>query len=370
MRVSPIALAIPFFFLFIGVELLFARRRGRRVLRLNDALGDLGCGIIQQLLGLFYSAVLVVAYSWVHERSRVVELPVAAQWVVAMIGVDFMYYWWHRASHRVNALWAAHVVHHQSEDMNLAVALRQSPITSLTVFPFYLVLAPLLPPLVLGGAAAINTLYQFWIHSELIPKLGPLELVFNTPSHHRAHHGVNPRYIDKNYAGILIVWDRLFGTFEEESEPVVYGTVEPLRSFDPIWAQVHPWVALGRVAARAPRVVDKLILWLMPPEWAPAGVPPHAPPGPVSPETRPKHDLPIAPRAAAYVASQLVFAVVATFLLLLFQATLAPAVKACAVATVILGLFSAAAVIERRSWIAVPAEILAVAAAALFAVLV
>jgi sterol desaturase/sphingolipid hydroxylase (fatty acid hydroxylase superfamily) len=367
-----IALAIPFFFLFIGVELAVSRALGRRVYRLTDAFGDLGCGIMQQVIGLFYSALLLAGYTWVHERCRLVELrSPALTWVVALVGVDFMYYWWHRASHRVNVLWAAHVVHHQSEDMNLAVALRQAPATSFTVFPFYVILALVVPPKELAVSASINTLYQFWIHTDLIGKLGPIEWVFNTPSHHRGHHGVNPRYIDKNYAGILIVWDRLFGTFEVESEPVVYGTVEQFKSFDPVWAQLHQWVVLARVASAAPRVVDKLTLWLRPPEWAPAGLPPHPAPGPVSPETRRKHEVPISKRVGVYVTLQLALAVAATFLLLLFQASLPRAVTAGAVALVVLGLFAGAALIEGRRW-AWPVEVsrLGLAAAGVAALLV
>jgi hypothetical protein len=183
-----------------------------------------------------------------------------------------------------------------------------------------------------------------------VPKLGPIEWVFNTPSHHRAHHGINPRYIDKSYAGILIIWDRLFGTFEAESEPVVYGTVEPLRSFDPLWAQVHPWVQLARGAIRAPRFADKIRIWFAPPEWSPEGVPPHAAPGPVSPGTRPKWEQASSPLAAAHVFALLTGAVVATFALLFAGGALAPRDLGLAVAGVLGTLFAGAALVEKRPW--------------------
>src|SRR5690606_31238042 len=150
---------------------------------------------------------------------------------------DFAYYWWHRASHRISFLWAAHVVHHQSEDYNLAVALRQAWFTSLSSWVLNLPLAFLgVPPLVYGVCAALNTLYQFWIHTRLVGKLGPLEWVLNTPSHHRVHHGIDAPYLDTNYGGVFIVFDRLFGTFVEETHEPRYGTLDPIRSFDPVWA--------------------------------------------------------------------------------------------------------------------------------------
>jgi sterol desaturase/sphingolipid hydroxylase (fatty acid hydroxylase superfamily) len=346
-----IAFAIPFFFFFIGVELLVARLTGRRPYRLNDAYADLGCGITQQAVGVFYGAALLGGHAWIYEHARLAEWrsPVLL-WTVGLVGVDFLYYWWHRTSHRVNALWMAHVVHHQSEDMNLAVALRQAPLTNFTAFPFYAVLAFVLPPTVLATSAAVNTLYQFWIHTELVPKLGPIEWVFNTPSHHRVHHGVNRRYIDKNYAGIFIVWDRLFGTFEEESERVVYGTVEPFRSFDPLWAQVHPWFKLAHTGWHAPRWLDKARIALMPPEWSPAGVPLPAAPSDVTPETRPKFDVARGSAIGAYVLVQLALTVVATFLLLLFQRRLDMVATLGVVGATLLTLFCGAALIEGRRW--------------------
>ncbi len=346
---SPIALAIPFFFLLIGVELAIARWLGRRVYRMNDAFSDLGCGIVQQVLAIFYGATLGAFNVHVYDNYRLTDMEGTVAWVVAFVGVDFLYYWWHRASHRVRLLWAAHVVHHQSEDMNLAVALRQAPATGFTILPFYLPLTLLgVPPFQLFIAASFNTIYQFWIHSELIPKLGPLEWVLNTPSHHRAHHGVNPIYIDTNYGGTLIIWDRLFGTFVEESEPVVYGTVKPLASFDPIWAQLHPWTELAVGSWRAPRLLDKALIWLMPPEWSPAGLAPHAPPGPVSPETRPKWDVATSTAVNWITFLAITAAVVGTFLLLWEQHGLAKETKALAAGT-ILGALAASAFLIRRA---------------------
>jgi len=365
-----IALSIPFFFLFIGMELLVARARRRRVYRLADAIGDLGCGMAQQLVLVFVGAALLGVYASVHDRFRLFTLDARtpAPWILSFVAVDFLYYWWHRASHRVNVLWAAHVVHHQSEDFNLAVALRQAIATSFTTLPFYLPMAFLgVPPIVYATMVAVSTLYQFWIHTELVGKLGPLEWVLNTPSHHRVHHAVNPQYLDRNYGAALIVWDRLFGTFEEEREAPVYGTVKPFQSFNAVWAQVAYFGELWKKAAAFPRLRDRLRLWVMPPPWIPAGLS-HEP----DPEVRgrPKHDPPLSRRVRWYALLQFVPAVIATALALWYRAE-APRLALAAVAGLVFWtLLSLGGLLDRRRW-AVPAEVsrlvavIAVAAAVL-----
>lgn len=278
-KLNPIALAIPFFFLLIGVEVWVARRRGVRVYRLNDALADLGTGVLQQVFGLALRAFTAAAYVAVFDRFAVVELPPDSMltWVACFLSVDCCYYWFHRASHEVNFLWAAHVVHHQSDEYNLAVALRQSALQPGFSWVFYLPLAILgFPPLVTFVVIAFNTLYQFWIHTRLISRMGFLEAFLNTPSHHRVHHGRNPQYIDRNHAGMLIIWDKLFGTFEPEVEPVIYGITRPLRSWNALWANLHPWKDLIGQVRRTPRVLDKIKLWFMRPGWSA--------PGTISPE--------------------------------------------------------------------------------------
>lgn len=274
---NPIALSIPAFILLIGAEVAWSWRLGRLrgdrpTYRLVDAVTDLACGISSQATGLLLSAVVFAgAYTltWTHLRLWTLpdSLPV---WLLTFVLVDLVYYLWHRASHRVNLLWAAHVVHHQSEDYNLAVALRQSILTALTTLPFYLPFALLgVSPLVLLTVVALNTVYQFWIHTRLVGRLGPIEWVMNTPSHHRVHHGINPGYIDKNHAGVFIVWDRLFGTFVDEGEEPVYGTVQAHRSADAIEANVAPLRELW-AKARAARGLDRLRMLVAPPEWRPA----------------------------------------------------------------------------------------------------
>lgn len=287
-----VALAIPAFLVLIGVEIAVARLTGQAVHRPVDAMTDLSCGIGSQVVGLALKAATVGLYTWVWARFGLLDLGPDSPWawLLGFLAVDLAYYVWHRASHEVAFLWAAHVVHHQSEDYNLAVALRQAWFTGLTSIPFYLPLAVLgLHPAVWLTHMSISLLYQFWIHTRLIRSLGPLEAVLNTPSHHRVHHGINPRYLDRNHGGILIVWDRLFGTFTVETEPVVYGTVRPTRSFNPVWANFDVWAHLFEEARRTSSWADALRVFLGPPGWRPADRPPSVAPE-VSPDTFVKYE--------------------------------------------------------------------------------
>merc|ERR1719347_1355456 len=175
------------------------------------------------------SGLLFTAYQYVHINYSLYQLPWDSPitWIFAGLGIDFCYYWVHRAAHEVNLLWAAHQVHHSSEEYNLTTALRQSAFQSIGSVPFYLPLALFIPPSQALVHKELNLLFQFWIHTELVTHLGPLELVLNTASHHRVHHGANRYCLDKNYAGVLIIWDRMFGTFESERDSdIVYGLVD------------------------------------------------------------------------------------------------------------------------------------------------
>lgn len=272
-----IAFAVPVFLLAIVLEAWVARRRGKRsYYHFGTALSDVATGTVFQVLEAFLRFVPLLIYTWVFVHFSLVDWGerTVALWVFGLVAVDLLYYLWHRASHVVNLFWAVHAVHHQSEDFNLAVALRQPAFEPITWFFFYLPLAFLgVPPEVFLAAYAIDLLYQFFIHTELVDRLPrPLEWVLNTPSHHRVHHGVQPQYLDKNYGGILIVWDRLFGTFEPEGEPVVYGTTVPLRSYNPVWGNLQYFAHMATLARQAKRWRDKLWVWVAHPAWRPPGV--------------------------------------------------------------------------------------------------
>ncbi len=304
-----ITFVVPVFMLGIVVELLLARRRGLRAYRIGPAVSDLGCGILSQVAELFLRGAALWVFAWVYDHGRLLTFDGASPWpwVIGFVGVDLGFYWWHRASHVIGSLWAVHGVHHQSEDFNLAVALRQPAFESLTAIPFYLPLALLgVDPVTFAACYAANLSYQFFTHTELVRRLGPLEWVLNTPSHHRVHHGINPRYLDRNYAGVFILWDRMFGTFQEEDEPVVYGVTEPLRNLDPVWANFDIFAHIARVARGARGIAGRLWAFVAHPAWRPDG-PPKAP-APVSRATFERYD-PHPPLAVArYVIVHLVLA--------------------------------------------------------------
>jgi sterol desaturase/sphingolipid hydroxylase (fatty acid hydroxylase superfamily) len=272
-----IVLATPVFLLLIAVEFGVGLARGRNTYRLNDTLASIGLGVMSQVTGVFGTLLRIGLYTLVFEHLAVTRLPVDALWVwvFALLFYDFCYYWLHRAGHRVAVLWAAHAVHHQSEDYNLGTALRQTSSGFLLGWVFYLPMAVAgVPPLVFGVVALIDLLYQYWVHTQQIGKLGWFDRWFCSPSNHRVHHAVNDRYLDKNYGGILIVWDRLFGTFQEEDghEPIVYGTRAPLRSFNPLWANLQVYRSLVVDSWRAKAWADKMRVWLKPPGWRPSDV--------------------------------------------------------------------------------------------------
>jgi alkylglycerol monooxygenase len=273
--VNPIVLAIPAFLALITLELWVAHHRGRRVYDFDDSVACVSTGLLQLFSNLGLRALVGVAYLGLYADHRLLALPSSEPWVwaLAFLGVDLIYYWFHRFSHEVNLPWAAHIVHHQSEQYNLSVALRQGAFQGAFSWVFYLPLALCgVSPFCFATVKAANTLYQFWIHTRLIDRLGPLEIVFNTPSHHRVHHARNTRYLDRNYAGTLIIWDRLFGTFCQETVPVDFGTTRPLRSSNPLWANFEHWRALWIAATMTRDWPSRILLFVKPPAWLPRDV--------------------------------------------------------------------------------------------------
>jgi alkylglycerol monooxygenase len=307
--VNPIIFAIPVFFALIGIELWVAHRRRAVAYNFADAVCSIGLGAMSQVSGIFSKLMLLGIYIAVYDHLRVLSLPVdsVAVWLSGLLIYDFLYYWHHRMGHEVGVLWAAHVVHHQSEEFNLSTALRQTSTNFLLGWLFYLPMALLgYPPLVFVVVGLIDLLYQYWIHTEQIGKLGWFDRVFASPSNHRVHHGVNDRYLDKNYGGILILWDRLFGTYanEDDDEPVIYGTRSPLRRYDPIWSNLEVYAALARDCLRTRRWRDKLAIWWKPPGWRPADLAAAEPKAAFDPYTREKYAPQAARAVQAHVAVQ------------------------------------------------------------------
>jgi len=245
---DPVSLAAPFFVALIALELALTKLTGRGAYELKDMCASLAMGLGNVAAKLLVGGVALAAYQFAYAH-RLFDIP-WAWWSLALcfLAEDLAYYWFHRASHEVRFFWASHVIHHSSQHYNLSTALRQTWSGALGLtFVFWLPL-PLLgfPPAMVLLFSGVSLVYQFWIHTELIGRLGPLEWVLNTPSHHRVHHATEPKYLDRNYAGVLIVWDRLFGSFQREEERPTYGILSNIATFNPLRIATHEWIAMGK----------------------------------------------------------------------------------------------------------------------------
>ncbi|MBL4631025.1 MAG: sterol desaturase family protein [Paraglaciecola sp.] len=267
--------AVPFFFLLIFAELFLEKIKGTNYYRVNDSINSLTAGVLSRMTGIVKQLFPLTIYVVAYEQLALFQMESSWwMWLIAFVLYDFCYYWNHRLGHETNILWAAHVVHHSSEEYNLTTALRQSG-SSFFSWVFYLPMAILgFEPLVLISVGSLNLIYQFWVHTRHIPKLGWYEKAFVTPSNHRVHHAQNQVYIDRNYGGVFIIWDRIFGSFQEEldSEPPIYGIRKALKSWNPLWANVHVYARLFKDCWHAKRWQDKLSIWFKPTGWRPSDV--------------------------------------------------------------------------------------------------
>jgi len=270
--------AVPFFLLAILIELAYGILKKKNTYRLNDAISSLFMGSLRSankliIIGLggyvFYAIETQYALSRMDAASPIV-------WVIAFVFYDFCYYWFHRMSHERQIFWASHVAHHQSEDYNLSTALRQTGTGAFVTWVFFVPVFLLgVPSFVFVSVASINLIYQFWVHSEHIPKLGWYEKFFVTASNHRVHHAQNDNYIDKNYGGVFIIWDRMFGTFkeEDESEAPIYGIRGTLNTFNPIWANLHIYISMAKDIWYAQSWKDKFFVPFAKTGWKPSSLP-------------------------------------------------------------------------------------------------
>lgn len=249
--------AAPWFALMIAVEAAYDAWRRTREYAAKDTLANIALGLGSMIFGVVVSIPGFLIFQTLYELTPFRMPSVWWAWVLVVFLDDFFYYWFHRISHESRFFWNFHVVHHSSERYNLSVAVRQSWFGGLTAWVFY---APIVllgfSPWMVVTAHGVNLIYQFWIHTNFVKALGPLEYVFNMPVHHSIHHAVNEPYLDKNYGGILIIWDRLFGTFAAETEKPRYGIIKPLKSYNPLWANLHAWAEMFTAMKTRKRIKD------------------------------------------------------------------------------------------------------------------
>jgi len=268
---------IPFFLILIIAEWIWSYYKGVEVNRSFDTVSSLSSGITNIVKDVLGIAIIVVSYKWMYEHIAIFDI--SAYWwvfVVTFILEDFSGYWAHRWEHEINIFWNRHMIHHSSEEYNLACALRQNVSAIVGVFFFlYIPMAIIgVPPKVIAIVAPIQLFAQFWYHTRLIDKMGNLEKILVTPSHHRVHHAINDEYIDKNFSQIFIVWDKWFGTFQEELDdvPPVYGIKKPAKTWNPILINFqHAWI-IAKDAYHTKSWKDKLLVWFKPTGWRPADV--------------------------------------------------------------------------------------------------
>ncbi len=269
--------AMPVFLLLVLFEKWYGWHKGKDTVRQMDMISSLSSGVTNVTKDVLGLSLVIISYEWLVNKIAIVHIaPEILVYIIAFIALDFAGYWVHRISHHYNLFWNNHIIHHSSEEFNLACALRQSVSTIVKIFAIFLLPAALLgvPGKVIAIVAPIQLFAQFWYHTQHINKMGWLEKVIVTPSHHRVHHAINPLYLDKNFSQIFIIWDKLFGTFQEELPNVkpVYGITRPVRTWNPVKINfLHLWLLI-KDAWNAKNWKDKLRIWFMPLGWRPKDV--------------------------------------------------------------------------------------------------
>ena len=272
-----LVIAMPLFLLLVLFEKWYGWRKGNDTVRTMDMISSLSSGVTNSTKDVLGLSIAIISYGWLVEHLTIYQ--VKSSWmlyVIAFLALDFAGYWVHRLAHTVNFFWNNHIVHHSSEEFNLACALRQSISVYFRIYAFLLIPAAMfgVPQQVIAVVAPLHLFAQFWYHTQHIHKMGWLEYIIVTPAHHRVHHAINPEYLDKNYGQIFIFWDRMFGTFQEETPAItaVYGVTRPVRTWNPIKINfMHLWLLL-QDAWHTQSWKDKLRVWLMPLGWRPADV--------------------------------------------------------------------------------------------------
>lgn len=266
--------AIPGFVILLIVEAALAARMKMDLYELPDTAASISMGLGMMLIGLATKPPIFLLYTFLNKFAIFHLGYVWWVWPLAFFADEFSYYWFHRTSHECRLFWASHVVHHSSQRYNLGTALRQSWTGSLTGWIFWMWM-PLVgfTPIVIMTMQSVSLIYQYWIHTELVRTTGALEKIINTPSHHRVHHGSNAQYIDRNHGGTLIIWDRLFGTFEPEDERVKYGLTKNIETYNPIRIAFHEWADMVRDVAHARNWHERWRYIFGAPGWKPEGEP-------------------------------------------------------------------------------------------------
>jgi sterol desaturase/sphingolipid hydroxylase (fatty acid hydroxylase superfamily) len=267
---DPTVFAIPVFSALIIIEIVINAKKNLNLYKFKDSAANITMGLGSVVIGLLTKTFAFFVFVWIYEFHHLFEIPNTWwMWGLLLLADDVTFYWYHRLAHQIRFFWAAHVQHHSSEHMNFSVALRQSWGEPFIKFLFWIWLPFIgFNPVYILIMQAISLVYQFFPHTKLVGKLGPIEWIFNTPSHHRVHHATQVHYLDKNHAGILIIWDRMFGTFQKEIEVPTYGITVNINSFSPLKIASHEYISLWQDMRRAKKLSDKIKYLINPPGWS------------------------------------------------------------------------------------------------------
>jgi alkylglycerol monooxygenase len=343
---TPIALTLVF------IELVYIKMTKKNFVTFQDSIGSFSTAIGNQLVNIAVAAAMLKGYGYLHDNYALLKIEVnIPNFLILLLSIDFIFYWFHRAGHSINIFWAAHSPHHSAEEMNLIVALRASITQRLFSFSFFWPLALIgFQPGFIYGVVGIHLILGYWHHTRTIGKLGWFEKYFNTPSHHRVHHGTNEQYLDKNYAEVLIVWDKLFGTFAEEREEVSYGILRHPESWNPITINFHFWGLLWRDCLETKSWKDKVRLWFMPLGWRPADVSYREPVKSYKVGERTKFQTTMLPNSKIYLVLQLVLNTLLMVFVMSVKCPLLWQEKLVMSTLIWAGLIGISAVMESKKW--------------------
>ena len=354
--VKTLFYAIPTFMVLIMVEAIAARVKGVKINRSADVISSLSSGMSNTIRDSIKFTFAIITYSWLVERITIIKLePLWLAVVIAFLVEDFSGYWVHRLNHRVNVLWNRHFIHHSSEDFNLSCALRQSISNTLKFSAIFMVPAALLgvPASIFAILGPLHLYMQLWYHTQMINKLGFLEYIIVTPSHHRVHHAINSEYIDKNYSQILIIWDKLFGTFQPEMDNVkpVYGTLKQAQTWNPVIINFkHLW-QLIKDAWHAERIFDKLRIWFMPTGWRPSDVKEKYPVQLITdPKNRIKYNTENSPMLIAWSGGQLLITIILMFHMFMIIPNFSATMYYLYAVILIINIFSFTSTLDHRNY--------------------
>lgn len=349
MHLNYVAWGIPLFLSLMALEYLVAKKTGKNYFGFDSTVSNINVGIFERLLDVFTVGLFYFIYEYLHSHFAIWDIqPHILWWVTLLMVTDFIWYWYHRLAHEVNVLWAVHVVHHQSEDFNYTVSARITVFQAFARMCFWAILPVMgFPPAMIVTIQLIHGIYPFFIHTRTIPKLGFLEYILVTPSHHRVHHASNEQYLDRNYGDVFIFWDKLFGTFTEEGEEPAYGLTKPLESQSFLWQHFHYLIEIGYTIRHTKGFWNRVRVVFGPPALMDERVRPLV-------EARflqVKQEGSANPRLKRYVVGQVVALLTGLFFFLLFINYIPIVLQVCVSIVILLSLINCGAILEQRRWV-------------------